>query len=120
MTTAKHEEKKETVTETIEKRVETLKNETERMVFAGIGLADLARERVEKIFGDLVKRGEKSTEGKKLEEVFGKLNEKGEKLQESFKSLLSREDRDEISALNAKIDELTDLVQKLQATKKAN
>ncbi len=94
-----------------------------KAMLAGIGALDLSREKGEKFFDELIKRGEQpKDEGAKLvketlDRAEKKTTELKEKIDERVKELMPQfmhRQSEQIAELNRKIDALTKIVEKLE------
>lgn len=95
-----------------------------KAMLAGIGALDLSREKREKFFDELIKRGEqpKNEEAKLVKEALDRAEKKTtelkEKIDERVKELMPqfmRRQSEQIDELNQKIDALTKIVERLES-----
>ena len=95
----------------------------EKTVLFGLGLFDLTKEKAEKIVDEMIKRGEMSQSDKAKavkellkghEERIKKLKEKVDERVEEITSRVRGKEREELSYIHKKLDELTKVVEKLE------
>lgn len=95
----------------------------EKTVLFGLGLFDLTKEKAEKIVDEMIKRGEMSQSDKAKavkellkghEERIKKLKEKVDERVEEITARVRGKEREELSSLHKKLDELTKVVEKLE------
>ena len=92
-----------------------MKKILEDLFHAGIGLGSITKEKVEKIFNELKKKGEVQEKEKDLfiSKFLEKLEETGHTVGEKIKKTLSPAG-ERIAELNAKIDTLIEEIEKLK------
>ena len=95
----------------------------EKSVLFGLGLFDLTKEKAEKIVDDMIKRGEmtqsdKANAVKELlkghEERINKIKAKVDERVEEITAKIRVKEKEELTQLHKKLDELTKMVEKLQ------
>ncbi len=95
----------------------------EKTVLFGLGLFDLTKEKAEKIADEMIKRGEMSQSDKAKavkellkghEERIKKIKEKVDERVEEITAKVRGKEREELTQLHKKLDELTKVVEKLE------
>ena len=95
----------------------------EKTVLFGLGLFDLTKEKAEKIVDEMIKRGEMSQSDKAKavkellkghEERIKKIKEKVDERVEEITAKVRGKEREELTQLHKKLDELTKVVEKLE------